>query len=134
LIGSPPYQWSVFTIDLATARGSGRKRRRPVLVVSRESANAALPVVTVLPLISWRKGRHIYPNEVLLPSGSVGLNHDAIAMAHQTRTVAKERLQAPLGMIEDDELRTAVRRAMCVQLNLEPALCGRVNREVGGLG
>jgi mRNA interferase MazF len=124
LIDSSPYQWSVFTIDLAAARGSGRRRRRPVLVVSRESANAALPVVTVLPLTSWRKGRRIYPNEVLLPSGSVGLKHDAIAMAHQTRTVAKERLRAPLGTIEDDELRSAVRRAMCIQLNLEPARGG----------
>lgn len=119
MIGSAPYQWSVFTVDLASVPGSSRKRRRPVLVVSRESANEALPVVTVLPLISWRKGRRIYPNEVLLPSGSGGLQHDAIAMAHQTRTVPKGRLRAPLGTIEDHELRSAVRRAMCIQLNLE---------------
>jgi mRNA interferase MazF len=124
LIDSPSYQWSVFTIDLAAAPGSKRRLRRPVLVVSRESANEALPVVTVLPLTTWREGRHIYPNEVLLPSGSGGLKSDAIAMAHQTRTVAKERLRAPLGTIEDDELRSAVRRAMCVQLNLEPARIG----------
>lgn len=124
MIESPRYQWSVFAIDLASAPDSNRGRRRPVLVVSRESANEALPVVTVLPLTTWRKGRRIYPNEVLLPSGSGGLKRDAIAMAHQTRTVAKQRLKAPMGTIEDDELRSAVRRAMCVQLNLEPARRG----------
>jgi mRNA interferase MazF len=124
LIDRPRYQWSIFTIDFASAPDSNRRRRRPVLVVSRESANAALPVVTVLPLTSWRKGRRIYPNEVLLPSGSGGLKRDAIAMAHQTRTIAKQRLKAPLGTIEDDELRSAVRRAMCIQLNLEPARRG----------
>lgn len=115
-----PYQWSVFPIDRAPARGSRARARQPVLVVSRESANRVLPVVTVLPLAEWRKGRRVYPNEVLLPSTSTGLAGDAIAMAHQTRTVAKDRLAAALGRIEDDDLRAAIRRAMCVQLSLEP--------------
>ena len=65
-----------------------------------------------------RHGR-IVPNEVLLRSGTAGLKRDAIAMAHQTRAVAKSRLDAPLGTIEDDELKSEIRRAMCVQLNLE---------------
>ena len=121
MIGVTPFQWSIFTIDFDSVPESEESGRRPVLVVSRESANEVLPVVTVLPLTAHRKGRRVYPNEVLLPSGSAGLKSDTIAMAHQTRTVAKTRLIAPLGMIEDDDLRTAIRRAMCVQLNLEPA-------------
>ena len=112
-------QWSIFTIDLDSTPGSRPNGNHPVLVVSRESANQVLPVVTVLPIAERRQGRRVYPNEVLLRSGTAGLKADAIAMAHQTRTVAKSRLAAPLGMIEDEELRTAVRRAMCVQLNLE---------------
>lgn len=119
MIASPPIQWSIFTIDLDPAPGADGSRRSPVLVVSRESANQALPVVTVLPIARWRKGRRVYPNEVLLRSGTAGLKRDAIAMAHQTRAVAKSRLDAPLGTIEDDELKSEIRRAMCVQLNLE---------------
>ena len=114
------YQWSVFPIDRGSARGSVARVRQSVLVVSRESANRVLPVVTVLPLVLWRKGRRVYPNEALLPSTATGLRGDAIAMAHQTRTVAKECLATALGKIEDDDLRTAVRRAMCVQLSLDP--------------
>ena len=116
-----PYQWSVFPIDRSSARGSRPRARQQVLVVSRESANRALPVVTVLPLARWRKGRRVYPNEVLLPSTSTGLATDAIAMAHQTRTVAKTRLTAALGRIDDDNLRAEVRRAMRIQLSLERA-------------
>ena len=117
---APPIQWSIFTIDLEPARGTRKGGRSPVLVVSRESANRALPVVTVLPLARRRKDRRVYPNEVLLRSGTAGLQGDAIAMAHQTRAVAKSRLGAPLGSIEDDALRSEIRRAMRVQLNLEP--------------
>jgi len=118
LISAPPIQWSIFTIDL-DGTPDFEDRGRPVLVVSRETANQALPVVTVLPLAAWRTGRRVYPNEVLLPAGSAGLKRDLIAMAHQTRTVAKTRLAAPLGTIEDDDLRSKIRLAMCVQLNLE---------------
>jgi mRNA interferase MazF len=120
VIAAPTLQWSVFTIDLDSmppgSRGGGI---RPVLVVSRESANQALPVVTVLPITTRRTDRRVYPNEVLLRSGTAGLKSDAIAMAHQTRTVAKRRLTDQLGAIEDDDLRSAIRRAMCVQLNLD---------------
>lgn len=117
---APPIQWSIFTIDLDSRPKKGGRIKRPVLVVSRESANQALPVVTVLPLTDFKSGRRIYPNEVVLPSGTAGLKKDVIAMAHQTRTVAKVRLAAPVGTVEDDELRSEIRRAMCVQLHLEP--------------
>jgi mRNA interferase MazF len=116
----PPFQWSVFTIEIDGTPGGEDSGSWPVLVVSRESANQVLPVVTVLPLTTRRTHRRVYPNEVLLRSGTAGLESDAIAMAHQTRTVAKTRLVAALGSLEDDGLRSAIRRAMCVQLNLEP--------------
>ena len=116
---APPLQWSIFAIDLKSAPDRGSAKARPVLVVSRESANVALPVVTVLPLAEYRPGRRIYPNEVLVPSEVAGLMGDSIAMAHQTRTVPKRRLTAPVGVIEDPAVRFAVRRAMRIQLNLE---------------
>ena len=119
MTSSPPFQWSVFEIDNDGTPGTGEGGSWPVLVVSRESANVVLPVVTVLPLTTRRTDRHVYPNEVLLRSGSAGLEIDSIAMAHQTRTIAKTWLEAPIGTLEDGDLRSAVRRAMCVQLNLE---------------
>ncbi len=116
---APPLQWSIFAIDLDSAPDRGPAEARPVLVVSRESANAALPMVTVVPLAEFRPGRRIYPNEVLVPSEVAGLTNDSIAMAHQTRTVLKRRLTAPVGVIDDPDLRSAVRLAIRIQLNLE---------------
>jgi mRNA interferase MazF len=113
------YQWSVFMVDLDPAVGSEQAGRRPVLVVSREVANAALPVVTALPLTSVREGRRIYPNEVLLPAGTAGLDRDSVVMAHQIRTLSKRRLGALLGRIDDQDLRAVVRAAVRVQLDLE---------------
>jgi mRNA-degrading endonuclease toxin of MazEF toxin-antitoxin module len=120
LTAPSPIQWSIFTIDRDPAPDAGGGRSYPVLVVSRESANQALPVVTVVPLARGAKHRRVYPNEVLLRSGTAGLETDAIVMAHLARAVAKSRLVAPLGTIEDDDLKAAIRRAMRVQLGLEP--------------
>ena len=38
-MSGPPYQWSVFVVDLDPAVGSEQAGRRPVLIVSREVAN-----------------------------------------------------------------------------------------------
>jgi mRNA interferase MazF len=90
-----------------------------VLIVSREVANAALPVVTALPVTSLRQGRRVYPNEALLPAGTAGLDRDSVVMAHHIRAISKRRLGAFVGTIEDQELRVAVRGAVRVQLDLD---------------
>jgi len=115
----PRLQWSIFEIDRDPAVGTKSGRQRSVLVVSRDSANAALPIVTVLPLTDRKPGRRVYPNEVLLPSEAVKLRHDSITMAHQIRTIPKNQLAAPVGSIDDPDLRSAIRRALRVQLNLD---------------
>ena len=112
-------QWSVFLIGPGSGRGESPGADTPVLVVSRESANQALPVVTVLPLVARRKGRRIYPNETILPAEVTDLEAPAVLMAHQITTVAKERLSTRMGMVQDPELRSSVQNAVRVQLDLE---------------
>jgi len=118
-MSAPRLQWSIFEIDRDPAVGASGGGRRPVLVVSRDSANDSLPIVTVLPLTDRRPGRRIYPNEALLPADVAKLRHDAITMAHQIRTICKNQLTAPVGSIDDPDLRSAIRRALRVQLNLD---------------
>jgi len=119
-MSAPRLQWSIFEIDRDTGVGADGAGRRPVLVVSRDSANAALPIVTVLPLIDRKPGRRIYPNEVSLPAGTTALKAPAVLMAHQIRTIPKSWLSTRVGSIEDPGLRSAVRNAVRVQLDLEP--------------
>jgi mRNA interferase MazF len=118
-VSKSPFQWSVFGVDLDPVLGSEQAGRRPVLVVSRETANASLPVVTVLPIARRKRGRRIYPNETLLPKGTAGLVHHSIAMAHQLRTLSKERLGKHFGHVDDPEIRASVRTAIRTHLDLD---------------
>jgi mRNA interferase MazF len=76
--------------EVDPVRGSEQRDRRPVLIVSNEDFNVAAPNVTVLPLTSTQ--RRLYPSEVWLPSGAAGQPVDSIVMAHQVRTISKQRL------------------------------------------
>src|SRR5512133_1084237 len=112
------FKWGVFLADLNPVVGSEQQGKRPVLVVSDETFNSLMPVVTILPLTSRKKGRTIYPNEALLAAGHGGLAVESIVLAHQVRTIAKQRLQTMLGRLDDQAVQQAVNLALRVHLNL----------------
>jgi mRNA interferase MazF len=104
VVGACPvsYQWHIFLARLDPIEGSEQAGTRPVLVVSREAMNRALPAVNVVPLTSRKSTTdEIYPNEVLLPQGTAGLAVDSIALTYQVRTLDKRRLSRDLGEVSD---------------------------------
>jgi len=74
-----PYQWGVAYVDLDPPIGSEQGGHWPVLIVSNEPFNQAMPTLSVLPLSST--GRRLYPAEVSLPKGVAGPPRDSIVMA-----------------------------------------------------
>lgn len=106
------FRWQILWANLDPVSGSEQAGNRPVLVVSAEEVNQALPIVTVLPLTSTK--RKVYPTEVFLKKEKTGLPRDSIVMAHQIRTISKNRLGEKCGMIEDtatrEKIRTAIKR------------------------
>ena len=113
------YQWHLFFASLEPTQGSEQAGRRPVLVISRERINQRLPVVNVIPLTSRKSAaRVIYPNEVLLPTGVVGLPVDSIALCYQIRTLDKSRLEEERGELVDAKLRQEILEALRFQLEL----------------
>ncbi len=89
-------------IDFNPGRGTEAKKRRPAVIVSNDGANTVAArlgrgVVTVLPITS--NIRRIYPFQVLLPAAATGLRQDSKAQAEQVRSVAVERLGAPIGLV-----------------------------------
>jgi len=110
------FQWAVMEADLNPVAGAEQKGIRPVLIVSNEEFNQAMPNVTVLPLTSTK--RHLYPSEVLLPKGKAGQPSNSIVMAHQIRTISKQRLSGLLGYLVDDQLQQEVREAIKDHLDL----------------
>jgi mRNA interferase MazF len=113
------YQWGVFWADLNPTKGSEQSGVRPVLVVSSEEVNEALSVVTILSLTSLKQGRKIYPIEVLLTANITGLSKDSIAMAHQIRSLSKERLIEQCGFIESHDIRNEIKATIKIYLDMK---------------
>ncbi|MDR1915515.1 MAG: type II toxin-antitoxin system PemK/MazF family toxin [Synergistaceae bacterium] len=105
-------KWDIYYCSLDPAQGSEQRGKRPVLVVSNDVVNHILPVLTVLPLSSFKPGDKVYPSEALLLSGVTGLPKDSIAMVQQVRTVSISRLSGLAGRLEDNDAREAVREAL----------------------
>lgn len=114
-----PYQWQVVRVQLDPVRGTEQAGDRPALIVSHEAVNESLEIVTLLPLTTNRRKRRLYPTEVALPAKKAGQPNDSIILAHQIRTVAKERLGKTYGRLDDESLRDQVRASMRLHLDLE---------------
>lgn len=110
-------QWAVMQANLDPVSGAEQKGTRPVLIVSNEEFNQVMPNVTVLPLTSTK--RRLYPSEVLLPEKRAEQPLDSIIMAHQIRTISKQRLGKPVGYIDDPQIRLEVKKAIKEHLDLD---------------
>src|SRR5664279_529418 len=98
----PMRRGEIRLVDLDPVRGSGSNKRRPAVIVSNDSANAAAArlgrgVVTVVPVTS--NITRVLPFQVLLPAEAVGLKVDSKAQAEQVRSVAVERLGPVVGRL-----------------------------------
>jgi len=113
------YQWGVFKARLGIGSGSEQQGLRPVLVISEEDFNQVMPVVTILPLTTVKPGRKVYPNEVLLAKGVGGLPRQSLVLAHQIRTIAKDRLVGLYGYLHDVEGQARIQQAVRIHLAMD---------------
>ena len=114
-------KWKIYKADLNPATGSEQKGTRPVLIISDDAYSTVMVVVTILPLTSLKPGRIIYPNEVLIRmdnQAKTGLSSDSIVLAHQIRTISKDRLKDLLGGIDDLAVQERINEALRIHLNL----------------
>jgi len=113
------YRWGIFKPRLGIGSSSEQQGLRPVLVISEEDFNQVMPVVTILPLTTVKPGRKVYPNEVLLAKGVGGLPRQSLVLAHQIRTIAKDRLVGLYGYLHDADIQANVQQALKVHLALD---------------
>ena len=96
-------QGDIWFADLNPTEGSEQTGKRPVVVVSGNTLNAALPIVIIVPITSKIKP---YPTCVLVPANKMsGLTKASQAIPFQIRAVAKRRLTKRIGSVAPEELR-----------------------------
>ena len=111
-------RWDLAWASLDPTRGHEQAGRRPVLVVSNDSIAAAIGLTAILPLTTWKRGRRVYPTEVLLKAEMVDLDVDSLVLCHQLRTVSAERLSPAFASLASATQRDAVERAVRLWLDL----------------
>lgn len=112
-------QWEIYFLNLNPVIGSEQSGIRPAIVVSANGVNH-LNQVTVLPITSIKNpNTFIYPNEVFLDKKLSKLSKDSIVLAHQVRSIDKQRLVDYVGMITDKTLISNIQEAIKFQLDLQ---------------
>ncbi|HET8861351.1 type II toxin-antitoxin system PemK/MazF family toxin [Marivirga sp.] len=111
-------KWSIFRANLDPVVGSEQGKSRPVLIISEDYINDSLNVVNVIPITSRKKGRNIYPNEVLLIDNNYGIEKESILLCHQIRSIDKKRLSKEYGSIQDDKTKNEIFDAIIFQFGI----------------
>ena len=89
-------------VDLDPVRGSEANKRRPVVIVSNDGANATASrlgrgVLTVVPITS--NTTRVFEFQVFLAASSTGLPRDGKAQAEQVRAVSVDRIGSAIGFV-----------------------------------
>jgi|SRR3989338_60404 len=96
-------QGDIWLADLEPVQGSEQGGRRPIVIISGNTMNDALPIVIAVPLSSKIKR---YPTSIQIhPNRANGLTKEAEAMPFQVRAMTKGRLKKKVGTVSADELR-----------------------------
>ena len=101
--------FDIYWASLNPVIGREQAGHRPVLIISNDIENQ-MDIMTVIPLTSRKKGRKIYPNEVLITLNG----KEAIILCHQLRTISKKRVDTKISTL-DTSLRSKVMDVLCMR-------------------
>ncbi len=101
--------FDIYWANLNPTIGREQSGHRPVLVVSNDIENQ-MDIITIIPITSRKKGRKVYPNEVLINLD----NKEAILLCHQIRTISKNRVDKKMATL-DEGLNSKVIDVLCMR-------------------
>jgi mRNA interferase MazF len=104
-----PRRGEVWWVSFDSSVGGEIQKTRPALIISNDSANAALNRVIVIPITS--QIAKVYPGEAVITLNG----EQRKAMADQITTASKQRLKNKLGNVSSADV-TAVEGAVLLQL------------------
>lgn len=109
-------KYDIWLAELPEDAGSHvQSGKRPVVVVSNNTANRHAPIVSAVPLSLSQRHMNMPTHTILR---SKGLRAPSTALCEQLTTLSKERLVEYMGTVEQLHERLALRHCMKVQLGL----------------
>ena len=103
--------FNIYWADLNPTIGREQAGHRPVLVISNDIENQ-MDIVTIIPITSRKKGRKIYPNEVLIDLNG----KEAILLCHQVRTISKKRIEKKI-INMNDRIKNKIIDVLCMRFS-----------------
>lgn len=90
--------------DLRPGVGFEVTKKRPTLIISRNTVNEISPTVIVIPLSS-QVYKILGPERISIPQKDSSLHRDSVALVTQMRAIDKTRLIKKVGPISKDKLK-----------------------------
>jgi mRNA interferase MazF len=111
-----PKRGDVYLVSFDPTLGAEIRKTRPAVIIQNDVANHFSPL-TIVAAISSKFDEPLYPTEVLVRAGEVGLRSDSVVLLNQIRTIDKSRLARHLGSLRAATL-LKVDRALLLSLGL----------------
>src|SRR5580765_6555566 len=109
-------RWAVLIVRLDPVEGHEQAGTRRGLAVSYEAFHRS-GLLTICPITAARDVRS--PHAVAIPSGEAGLTERGVILCHQIRTISASRIERPVGVVMNPEIRSGVRSALAAQFGLD---------------
>jgi mRNA interferase MazF len=100
-VNTVPLRGEIYWVDFNPSRGSEQAGVRPAVVISTDSANRALPVVTIAAVTTKIKNFQS-KLQVILPEGEP-LKEKSAILAFQVVTIDKSRLRDRAGTLNPNQ-------------------------------
>jgi mRNA interferase MazF len=85
--------------DLGEPRGSRPPKRRPVVVVQADSANASRLATTMVAIITSNTALATAPGNVFVPAAAGGLKKDSVVNVTTVTAIDKSELEPAIGQL-----------------------------------
>lgn len=104
------HRYDIIEAELSYGSGAIQQKRRPYIIVSNEKGTANASIITVMPLTSVNKKKHLPVHTWLEAKTETGLSRYSMILGEQPQTICKEEVIRKLGNVSDKKQRNNVNK------------------------
>ena len=104
------HRYDIIEAKLEYGSGSIQSKQRPYIVVSNEKGTTSAGIITVMPLTSVIKKRHLPVHGCLQAKTDTGLSTYSMILGEQPQTICKDEVIRKLGTVTDKQQRNRVNK------------------------